>query len=118
MPRFDSSAILSRAFGVADCIVQTFIFSDIDYIQHLYPTVVNIQKLVTYNQTRGIFGFNDSDNIGKQAFPAVQAAPSFSACFPVVLNGAKDMYCHIPQAIDQVWPRRAGPVCYTRVPPV
>jgi tryptophanyl-tRNA synthetase len=73
-----------------------------DYIQHLYPTVLNIQRLVTYNQSRGIFGFNESDNIGKQAFPAVQAAPAFSACFPVVLNGAKDMPCLIPQAIDQV----------------
>ena len=37
-----------------------------------------------------------------QAFPAVQAAPSFSQCFPVVLGGRKDMFCLIPQAIDQV----------------
>lgn len=82
-------------------VKKTFIFSDLDYIRELYPTVVSIQKLVTLNQSQGIFGFSDSDNIGKQAFPAVQAAPSFSQCFPVVLGGRKDMFCLIPQAIDQ-----------------
>lgn len=46
--------------------LQTFIFSDLDYIKELYPTVVSIQKLVTLNQAQGIFGFSDSDNIGKQ----------------------------------------------------
>jgi tryptophanyl-tRNA synthetase len=35
------------------------------------------------------------------AFPAVQAAPSFSSSFPVPLRGAPDMCCLIPQAIDQ-----------------
>ncbi|CAN0418685.1 unnamed protein product, partial [Laminaria digitata] len=34
----------------------TFMFSDLDYIQHMYPMVLKIQKLVTYNQVRGIFG--------------------------------------------------------------
>lgn len=29
---------------------KTFIFSDLDYIQHLYPTVLRIQKVTTYNQ--------------------------------------------------------------------
>ena len=37
-----------------------------------------------------------------QAFPAVQAAPSFSQSFPTVLGGRPDMFCLIPQAIDQV----------------
>jgi len=80
---------------------KTFIFSDIDYIQHMYPTVVKIQKCVTFSQCRGIFGFGDSDNIGKQAFPAVQAAPSFPSAFPVPLQGGQNMPCLIPCAIDQ-----------------
>ena len=29
---------------------KTFIFSDLDYIQHMYPTILQIQKLTTYNQ--------------------------------------------------------------------
>jgi len=49
---------------------KTFIFSDLDYIQHLYPTILKIQKLTTYNQARAIFGFTMSDNIGKSSFPA------------------------------------------------
>ncbi len=80
---------------------KTFIFSDLDYIQHLYPTVLRIQKLVTFNQARGIFGFTESDSCGKIAFPAVQAAPSFASSFEVPLQGKKDMPCLIPCAIDQ-----------------
>ena len=44
--------------------------------------MMRIQRTVTYNQIKGIFGFGDSDHIGKIAFPAVQAAPSFSSSFP------------------------------------
>ncbi|KAG5192156.1 tryptophan--tRNA ligase [Tribonema minus] len=79
---------------------KTFMFSDLDYIKELYPVVLQIQKFVTFNQTRGIFGFNDSTNIGCIAFPAVQAAPSFSVAFPKVL-GKANMPCLIPCAIDQ-----------------
>lgn len=82
-------------------VKKTFIFSDLDYIQHLYPTVLKIQKLVTFNQARGIFGFTESDSCGKIAFPAVQAAPSFPSSFPVPLKGCLDMPCLIPCAIDQ-----------------
>ncbi|CAN0090912.1 unnamed protein product, partial [Discosporangium mesarthrocarpum] len=58
-------------------------------------------RFVTYNQVRGIFGFTDSHNIGCMAFPAVQAAPSFSKAFPIPLAGAPNMPCLIPCAIDQ-----------------
>jgi tryptophanyl-tRNA synthetase len=81
---------------------KTFIFSDLDYIQHMYPTILQIQKLETYSQVRSLFGFQPSDNIGKSSFPAVQAAPSFSQAFPVPLRGEKNMPCLIPCAIDQV----------------
>jgi tryptophanyl-tRNA synthetase len=30
---------------------KTFIFSDLEYIQHLYPTALKIQKLTTYVTT-------------------------------------------------------------------
>jgi tryptophanyl-tRNA synthetase len=50
---------------------------------------------------KGIFGFNDSSNIGKIMFPAVQAAPSFSSSFPFIFGNKKDVPCLIPCAIDQ-----------------
>lgn len=83
---------------------KTFIFSDLDYMGQspgFYQNVVKIQKHVTFNQVKGIFGFGDSDCIGKISFPAIQAAPSFSSSFPQIFNGRKDIQCLIPCAIDQ-----------------
>lgn len=85
-------------------VKKTFIFSDIEYIgscPDFYKNMCRIQKLVTFNQVKGIFGFGDSDCIGKISFPAIQAAPSFSSSFPHIFNGKKDIPCLIPCAIDQ-----------------
>eukprot|EP00939_MAST-03C_sp_MAST-3C-sp1_P000595 g595.t1 len=78
----------------------TFMFSDLDYVGHMYPNILKIQKRVTYSQSRAIFGFDESASIGKQAFPAVQAAPSFSSSFKIPLDGRR-LRCLIPCAIDQ-----------------
>lgn len=87
----------------------------------MYPTILKIQKVTTYNQVsssmfvgclsclyltmtdqvRAIFGFTMSDNIGKSSFPAIQAAPSFPSAFPVPFAGRTNMPCLIPCAIDQ-----------------
>jgi len=83
---------------------KTFIFRDTDYITQspaFYRTMCSIWKFVTFNQARGIFGFGDSDCIGKVAFPAIQAATSFSASFPQIFNQRTDIPCVIPCAIDQ-----------------
>lgn len=81
---------------------KTYIFSDMDHIQAMYPNILRIQKCVTFSQARGIFGFEGSTNIGKVSFPAIQAAPSFASSFPTVLKGMKkDTLCLIPCAIDQ-----------------
>ena len=56
---------------------KTFIFADTDYISSssaFYRTICRIQKCVTFSQARGIFGFTDSDSIGKIAFPAIQVS--------------------------------------------
>ena len=61
----------------------------------MYGNILRIQKAVTCSQARG-------DNIGKYAFPAVQAAPSFASSFEIPFRDApKGMACLIPQAIDQ-----------------
>jgi tryptophanyl-tRNA synthetase len=39
----------------------------------MYPNILRIEKAVTGSTARGIFGFSDSDNIGKFSFPAIQA---------------------------------------------
>merc|ERR1719499_2384447 len=85
---------------------RTFIFSDLNYIGEMYPTILRIQKKVTHSQVRGIFGFTESDNMGKHSFAAIQAAPSFPVAFKKVLvdeNGKSfdRMPCLIPCAIDQ-----------------
>ncbi|KAL8443788.1 hypothetical protein Emag_005812 [Eimeria magna] len=83
---------------------KTFIFANTDYVKHLYPVMLEIQKRVTFNQTRGIFGFTGTDNIGKISFPACQAAPSFAEAFPFIFGTSpevKAIKCLIPQAIDQ-----------------
>lgn len=94
---------------------KTFLFSDLDYVGRMYPNIVRIWKAVTVNQVNGVFGFDSSANIGKTAFPAIQAAPSFGSSFPFVLgsgaagggedsNGSSNpatLACLIPCAIDQ-----------------
>ncbi|XP_026536025.1 tryptophan--tRNA ligase, cytoplasmic [Notechis scutatus] len=85
-------------------INKTFIFSDFSYMGTslgFYKNIVKVQKHVTFNQVKGIFGFTDSDCIGKISFPAIQAAPSFSSSFPEIFNNRKDIQCLIPCAIDQ-----------------
>lgn len=66
----------------------------------MYQNIIRIQKCVTFNQVKGIFGFGDSDPIGKIAFPAAQAAPAISSTFPFIF-GTKKVNCLIPCAIDQ-----------------
>ncbi|EFC49661.1 tryptophanyl-tRNA synthetase [Naegleria gruberi] len=93
---------------------KTFIFSNLDYMGHLYRTVLEIEKSVTCSQVKGVFGFEDSDNIGKFSFPAIQAAPSFYTSFPHIFpetaedkkkqkktKRKNDIMCLIPCAIDQ-----------------
>eukprot|EP00775_Hariotina_reticulata_P010348 gene10348-10505_t len=83
-------------------INKTFIFSDYEYVGGaFYRTIIDIQRCVSMNQVRGIFGLTQDDNIGKIGFPAVQAAPSFPGVFPHIFGNRKDVRCLIPCAIDQ-----------------
>lgn len=68
---------------------KTFIFPDSSYMAQssgFYKTIIRIQKCVTFNQVRAIFGFTEQDCIGKIAFPAIQAAPSFPSAFPQIFE--------------------------------
>lgn len=80
----------------------TFIFRDFDYVGHMYRIVARVEKAYTASQVRGAFGFKMEDNCGRWMFPAVQAAPSFSAAFPHIFPAEQgNVFCLIPQAIDQ-----------------
>jgi tryptophanyl-tRNA synthetase len=80
---------------------KTFIFLDTEYIKELYPNVTKVQKAVTLNQIKGVFGFNDSDPVGKYAYPPIQAVPSFCNSFPHIFGSRKNVPSLIPCAIDQ-----------------
>ncbi|KAI8974482.1 hypothetical protein BDB01DRAFT_765948 [Pilobolus umbonatus] len=81
---------------------KTFIFSDFDFVgQEFYHNVSRISRCITINQSKATFGFNDSDNVGKVHFVAIQAAPAFSNSFPQIFGTQKDIPCLIPCAIDQ-----------------
>lgn len=85
-------------------IEKTFIFSDLQFVGQcpaFYQNMVRIQKCVNFNQVKSIFGFTDSDSIGKISFPATQAAPAFSSSFPFIFGDRKNVPCLIPCAIDQ-----------------
>ena len=80
---------------------KTFIFLNTKYIGQMYSNVIKVQKHVNYNQIKGIFGFNESDNVGKFAFPPVQAVPAFSNTFEHIFGKRTNVPCLIPAAIDQ-----------------
>ncbi|KAH9456840.1 hypothetical protein MJO29_010788 [Puccinia striiformis f. sp. tritici] len=81
---------------------KTFIFSDLDYMGGpFYKNVLQISRAITYNQSKATFGFNDTDNIGKSHFVAIQAAPAISSSFPQIFGTKETIPCLIPCAIDQ-----------------
>nr|QBK91794.1 MAG: tryptophanyl-tRNA synthetase [Pithovirus LCPAC304] len=86
---------------------KTFIFMNTGYMGSMYPTVLQVQKCITANQVKAVFGFKmgdeeESDSIGKIAFPAIEIAPCFSSCFPTYdISKRKDVMCVVPCAIDQ-----------------
>lgn len=66
----------------------------------LYPNVCRFQRHINLNTLKAIFGLDFSDNCGKAAYPAIQAAPCFSDSFPFMF-GNENIPCLIPCGIDQ-----------------
>lgn len=98
LARENAKDIIACGFDIA----RTFIFTDFEYVGGaFYRNMSRVQRCVTLNQVKGIFGFSGEDNIGKISFPAVQAAPSFPDSFPHMFGKRKDIRCLIPCAIDQ-----------------
>lgn len=118
MARENAKDIIAIGFDVS----KTFIFNNLEFMGKcpaMYQNIIRIQRCVTFNQVKGIFGFGDSDIIGKIGFPAAQAAPALSSTFPFIF-GDKKVPVLIPCAIDQdpyfrmtrdVAPRLGFPKC-------
>ncbi|KAK0635748.1 hypothetical protein B0T17DRAFT_612569 [Bombardia bombarda] len=85
---------------------KTFIFSDFEFVGGaFYKNIVRLSKHITLNQARAIFGFNDSTNIGRIHFGAIQGATSWASSFPHIFGTDEKKTSAIPAlipcAIDQ-----------------
>lgn len=81
---------------------KTFIFSDLNYMGGpFYENVVRVSRQITTSTAKAVFGFQDSDCIGKVHFASIQIATAFSNSFPHIFGTKKDIPCLIPCAIDQ-----------------
>jgi tryptophanyl-tRNA synthetase len=76
---------------------KTHIFSDTNDINHLYRLSLEVAKRITFSTIRGLFGLEDSTNIGMIFFPAIQAVP----CFMQSAREDRKVAVIIPAAIDQ-----------------
>lgn len=80
----------------------TFIFSDLEYMNGaFYENVVRTSRQITTSTAKAVFGFQDSDCIGKVHFASVQIATAFPSSFPGILDLPPKTPCLIPCAIDQ-----------------
>ncbi|KAK9449572.1 uncharacterized protein V1518DRAFT_373110 [Limtongia smithiae] len=95
---FNARDIIAVGFDVK----KTFIFSDLRYMGGAYyENVVRVSRQITTNTAKAVFGFNDSDNIGKLHFASIQITAAFSNSFPHIFGTRKDVPSLIPCAIDQ-----------------
>ena len=98
LARENAKDIIACGFDIS----RTFIFADFDYMGgEFYRNINRFQRCVTFSHARSTFGFADDANIGKIAFPAVQACPAFPTSFPHIFGERKDIACLVPCAIDQ-----------------
>ncbi|SPN98810.1 probable cytoplasmic tryptophanyl-tRNA synthetase [Cephalotrichum gorgonifer] len=92
-------------------VKKTFIYSDLKYVGgHMLMNAWEFSKLVTFNQVRGAFGFNESTNIGKIFFPSLQCVAAFGTSYPEIWTDEPmqerskliaSIPCLIPMGIDQ-----------------
>lgn len=91
--RENTKDIISCGFDVK----KTFIFSDLDYMGGaFYRNVLRVAKLITYNQSRAIFGSDGSTNVGRIHFGAVQGSTSFASTFPHIFGEDSKITDQIP----------------------
>ncbi|KAI9688782.1 MAG: hypothetical protein M1822_001139 [Bathelium mastoideum] len=106
--RDNAKDIIAMGFDVK----KTFIYSDLKYISgHFLLNAWEFSKLVTFNQVRGAFGFNESTSIGRCFFPSLQCVAAFATSYPEIWGDdpksdlrskqTAKIPCLVPMAIDQ-----------------
>lgn len=70
---------------------KTFFFSDMEYIQKLYPVALQFAKRTTFSTVKAVFGLNNESNLGQFFYPAIQVVPTTF----------EKKHCLIPAGIDQ-----------------
>lgn len=70
---------------------KTFIFRNSEFIQKMYPLVLETAKRITFSQARNTFGFENHSNVGQIFYPTLQIVPTFF----------EKGFCLIPCGIDQ-----------------
>ena len=76
---------------------KTKIFIDTEYAGHMYKEACKVAKKTTFSTTKGLFGFDNSNNVGQIFYSCMQSVPAF---LPTIMEGKKTQ-CLIPCAIDQ-----------------
>ena len=76
---------------------KTHVIVDTEQSGILYNQAVRVSRHITASTAKAVFGFTDSDSIGKYFFTSMQAVPAFLIS---ALSG-KNVRCLIPYAIDQ-----------------
>jgi len=80
---------------------KTLLFSDYDYMGgSFYKNVSRVSRQITYNTAKAVFGFSDSDCIGRVHWASIQIAAGLSDSYPELFGESK-IPCLIPCAIDQ-----------------
>lgn len=82
---------LKQIAGIGFNPDKTFIFRNSQFIQKMYPLVLETAKRITFSQARNTFGFENDSNVGKIFYPTLQIVPTFF----------EKGFCLIPCAIDQ-----------------
>jgi len=76
---------------------KTFIFTNTQYANILYPLACKVAKKITFSTVRAVFGFKSDSNIGQIFYTSMQSVPAF---LPSTLRGT-NIPCLIPHGIDQ-----------------
>ncbi|MDD9953452.1 MAG: tryptophan--tRNA ligase [Candidatus Woesearchaeota archaeon] len=76
---------------------KTKIVIDTKHASLMYKTACRVAEKTTASTAKALFGFTDSDNVGKYFYSCMQSVPAF---LPSILEG-KRTPCFIPCAIDQ-----------------
>ena len=96
-------------------ISKTFIFSDFDFVgDEFYRNIVRMQKVTNVNQCRHIFGFKDTDSIGKVS--QRHAAHTRTTHAPRQLSMRKYVYALRPSHPFDALTPLAAPTCDLRGP--